>query len=75
MVKNLVTEQRAIEVRKVSDLREAVGTTSNITRWFIDGEEFKYYKGDTVLRGAKEFWELDGPTKTDAKRKLLELIR
>lgn len=71
----MITEQRAIDLQKISDLKEIVGSTSRVSKWRVDGELFTYSKGDSVLRAGREYWELDQATKAAAKKKLYQLFK
>lgn len=76
-----VINQNAIDIIKISDLKEAVGTIGDKTVWIIDGEEFSYTKGDNVIKGKTsqngdiEYWPIDQANKTAAKRKLFDIIK
>ncbi len=75
-----VTSQRAINIQKVSDLKESVESSGDKTIWLIDNEEFTYQKGDgfiksrTGIGSPREIWPLDGNTRKSAKAKIFELI-
>lgn len=81
MVKGRVTSQRAIEVLKVSDLKESVESTKERSVWIIDGEEFVYVKGDDFLRSRAglaadwQIWPLDAADKKSAKKKVFKIIQ
>lgn len=75
-----VTEQRAIDIQKQSDLKETVESTTTVAVWKIDGEEFVYRKGDDFLKSRTglnspwEIWPLDGATKSHAKKRIFKAL-
>ncbi|WP_144136145.1 hypothetical protein [Shewanella algae] len=72
--------QRAIDIQKVSDLKESSESDNERTVWFVDGEEFVYKKGaDYLLSRAGinstwEIWPLGKSDKRAAKSKVFKLI-
>ena len=76
----IVIEQRAIDIQKITDLKETVRSNSSMAVWIIDGEQFIHKKGDMHIKSQTsagspwEIWPLTGNTKTKAKAKVFSLI-
>lgn len=76
-----VTSQRAIDIQKVSDLKECVESAKERTVWMIDGEEFVHCKGDDFLKSRAglaadwQIWPLEGTDKKAAKAKVFKVIK
>lgn len=76
-----VTSQRALDIQKVSDLKESIESAVVRTVWKVDGEEFVYCKGDDYLKSRAglsadwEVWPLDRADKKAAKAKVFKLIK
>ena len=76
-----VTSQRAIDIQKVSDLKECVESAPGRTVWMIDGEEFVYCQDADFLKSRAglaadwQIWPLDGTGKKAAKAKVFKVIK
>lgn len=76
-----VTSQRAIDIQKISDLKECIESSSERTVWMIDGEEFVYCKGDEFLKSRAglsadwQIWPLEDIGKRAAKAKVFNIIK
>ena len=76
-----VVSQNALDVQRVSDLKEVVGSSRDLSIWILDGEEFKYVKGDSCVRSRTslsspwEIWPLEKADKASAKKKVFNLVK
>lgn len=70
--------QKAIEISKLSDLKETIHSKGELSVWVVDGQRFEWKKGSDTIRLKSsigdELWTLPEPTKTAAKKLVFKEI-
>lgn len=70
--------QKAIEISKLSDLKETIHSKGKLSVWIVDGQRFEWEKGTHTVRLKSsigdELWTLPEATKTAAKKLVFKEI-